>query len=149
MFVGFHLFRRLVKGFVQPLLKVNLHKQQLYVSDKHHQEQLRAKADKAIEQGLTLFITEWGVGEADGNGKFDCERNKTWMNWMEDNKLSWANWNITDKEETTALLKPGTLANGGWSRGQLYFLARRREIKCCSCISRDSCRTNKLVHLPF
>lgn len=90
-----------------------------YASDKHHQEKLRARADKAIEQGLALFVTEWGVGEADGNGKFDREQNKIWMNWMEAHKLSWANWNITDKKETTALLKPGASVNGAWSQNQL------------------------------
>ncbi|MDB5111527.1 MAG: glycosyl hydrolase family 5 [Mucilaginibacter sp.] len=90
-----------------------------YASDPSHQAALRAKADKAIKSGLPLFITEWGVGEANGNGVFNMEENKTWLNWMEDNKLSWTNWNITDKEETTAILQPNAPQNGGWTDGQL------------------------------
>ncbi len=90
-----------------------------YASDRNHQEKLRAKADFAIKKGLPLIVTEWGVGEANGNGKFLQEENKTWLQWLEDNKLSWVNWNITDKNETTALLLPGAANNGGWTDEQL------------------------------
>jgi len=90
-----------------------------YASDVNHQARLRAKADKALKLGLPLFITEWGVGEANGNGQFNREETASWFNWMEDNKLSWVNWNITDKEETTALLLPGASENGGWSLDKL------------------------------
>jgi endoglucanase len=90
-----------------------------YASDPNHQDSLRGKADKAIKMGLPLIVTEWGVGESDGNGRFDRKETKTWLNWMEANHLSWANWNITDKEETTAILLPGAPANGGWTDDQL------------------------------
>ncbi len=90
-----------------------------YASDPNHQDQLRAKGDKAIQMGLPLLITEWGVGEASGNGVFDIAENETWIKWMGAHKLSWVNWNITDKDETTALLKPGASPNGGWSEEDL------------------------------
>ncbi|TDQ06342.1 glycoside hydrolase family 5 protein [Pedobacter metabolipauper] len=90
-----------------------------YASEPSHQERLMQKADAAIHAGLPIFVTEWGVGEADGNGKFDQEKTAKWFQWMETNKLSWANWNITDKDETTALLKPGAPVNGKWKADQL------------------------------
>ncbi|PTN05287.1 glycoside hydrolase family 5 protein [Mangrovibacterium marinum] len=90
-----------------------------YASDNNHQEQLRQKADYALSKGLPLFVTEWGVGEADGNGKFDLDRNRRWMQWLEDRKLSWVCWNITDKDETTAFLKPGANSNGNWTKEEL------------------------------
>jgi endoglucanase len=90
-----------------------------YASDPNHQEALRARADLAIKKGLPLMITEWGVGESNGNGKFDKKLVKHWFKWMEKNKLSWVNWNITDKNETTALLVPGAPDNGGWTDDQL------------------------------
>ncbi len=90
-----------------------------YASDPNHQDQLRAKGDKAIQMGLPLLITEWGVGEASGNGVFDIAENETWIKWMGTHKLSWVNWNITDKDETTALLKPGASPNGGWTEDEL------------------------------
>lgn len=90
-----------------------------YASDNNHQDGLRAKANKAIQLGLPLMVTEWGVGESNGNGVFDLAMNKKWIDWMESNHLSWANWNVTDKQETTALLQPGAPANGGWTAEQL------------------------------
>jgi endoglucanase len=42
-----------------------------YASDPNHQEKLRAKADLALKKGLPLMVTEWGVGESNGNGRFD------------------------------------------------------------------------------
>ena len=90
-----------------------------YASDPRHQEQLRTKADLAIQKGLPLLVTEWGVGEADGNGKFIREKTETWLQWMEANRLSWVNWNITDKKETTAILMPGASTQGGWAAEQL------------------------------
>jgi endoglucanase len=90
-----------------------------YASDPNHQQGLRDKADLAIKKGLPIMVTEWGVGEASGDGKFDKNEVKNWMNWLKDNNLSWANWNITDKHETTALLLPGASVNGGWATDQL------------------------------
>ena len=90
-----------------------------YASDPYHQQKLRDRATSAIAKGLPLMVTEWGVGESDGNGKFDYDEVKTWFDWMEANKLSWTNWNITDKQETTALLQPGASENGGWKQDEL------------------------------
>ena len=85
-----------------------------YASDPNHQEKLRTKADKAKELGIPLFVTEWGVGESNGNGEFNRAKTAAWLEWMELNRLSWATWNLTDKIETTAILLPGAPENGGW-----------------------------------
>jgi endoglucanase len=104
-----------------------------YASDPNHQDGLRAKADLAIKRGLPLMVTEWGVGEASGNGAFNLDENKKWVDWLKKNKLSWVNWNITDKNETTALLKPGAPINGGWTENELtpdgvYIREKLREL---------------------
>lgn len=90
-----------------------------YASDKSHQDKLRARAYQAIKAGLPLIVTEWGVGEANGDGAFDKDKTKVWLDWAEANQLSWVNWNLTDKEETTAILKRGSAANGGWPEDHL------------------------------
>ncbi|OOQ59352.1 glycoside hydrolase family 5 protein [Mucilaginibacter pedocola] len=92
-----------------------------YASDKNHQEKLRARADKAMKMGLPLMVTEWGVGESNGNGQFSRSKTKLWMDWLNVNQLSWANWNLTDKDETTALLEPVAPATGGWTEEQLTY----------------------------
>ncbi len=90
-----------------------------YASDPYHQDELREKAETALRLGIPLFVTEWGVGESNGDGVFDPEKTARWMDWMEANQLSWVNWNLTDKNETTAILLPGTPASGGWEANRL------------------------------
>jgi len=90
-----------------------------YASDPNHQEKLRAKAELALKLGIALFVTEWGVGESNGNGEFNREKTAVWMEWMEKNRLSWAIWNVTDKKETTALMLPGASIKGGWKEDAL------------------------------
>ena len=90
-----------------------------YASDPNHQEKLRAKAELAMKRGIALFVTEWGVGESNGDGEFNRKKTAVWLDWMETNRLSWVNWNVTDKKETTALLMPGASANGGWKNENL------------------------------
>lgn len=90
-----------------------------YASDPNHQDGLRAKADKAIKMGLPLMITEWGVGESDGDGKFDLDKNSAWLKWVDQHKLSWTNWNLTDKKETTAILLHGASTTGDWTSDNL------------------------------
>ncbi|MEJ7557995.1 MAG: glycoside hydrolase family 5 protein [Pedobacter sp.] len=90
-----------------------------YASDPNHQAALMKKADVAIASGLALVVTEWGVGESNGNGVFDLTKTEKWVQWMEKNKLSWANWNITDKKETTAILNKGASIKGNWTAEQL------------------------------
>jgi endoglucanase len=104
-----------------------------YASDPNHQEGLMARADEAMRLKLPLFVTEWGVGEANGDGVFDEQKNARWMNWMEQHKLSWANWNVTDKKETTAILMPGANAKGKWTSAELtpagqYIRAQLRQL---------------------
>lgn len=103
-----------VKGFKN--IAYSFH---FYASDPAHQESLMRKADEAIALGLPLFVTEWGVGEATGDGVFDLAKTEKWFTWIEKNKLCWANWNVTDKKETTALLMPGASTSGGWRNDEL------------------------------
>ncbi|MBE9585461.1 glycoside hydrolase family 5 protein [Mucilaginibacter sp. JRF] len=104
-----------------------------YASDQNHQQQLRDKANIAIKNKLPLFVTEWGVGEATGDGVFDKAKTDVWLKWMEDNQLSWANWNVTDKNETTALLKPGASVSANWTEQNLtpagiYIRSKLRQL---------------------
>ena len=99
-----------------------------YASDPNHQEKLRAKAEVAMHMGIALFVTEWGVGESNGNGEFNRKKTKIWLEWLEKNKLSWDVWHITDKKETTAMLVPGAAVKGEW---------KKDELTDCGCYIRD------------
>ena len=84
-----------------------------------HKQFLRDKANTALGRGLALFVTEWGTCSADGNGSVDANETNTWLSWMDQNSISWANWSLFDKNEACSALFPGTSATGPWPDGTL------------------------------
>ena len=84
-----------------------------------HRQSLRNKAATALTNGIALMVTEWGTSESSGNGKLDDEETRKWWEFMDQNHLSWCNWSLADKAETSAALKPGASAAGGWSTNDL------------------------------
>lgn len=74
-----------------------------------HQDELMQKAEKAIEAGLPIIVTEFGTTEADGDGMVYRKDTQKWLKFMDKHKLSWCNWSIADKDEASAALKPGTI----------------------------------------
>ncbi len=81
----------------------------------YHHEWLRSRASEALNDGIALFVTEWG---SLGYTTIDTEADK-WMNWCFQNKITHLNWAVNDKEEEWSILKPGTNQQGGWSQSDL------------------------------
>jgi endoglucanase len=79
-----------------------------------HKQWLRNKATTALNKNAALFVSEFGTTESSGTGVIDSAETNTWMQFLIANKLSWCNWSIADLTETSAALKPGSSANGGW-----------------------------------
>ncbi len=84
-----------------------------------HKQSLRDTAQKALDQGVALMVTEFGTTEASGNGPIDREETRKWFEFMDANDISWCNWSIADKDETSAALRPGAEPNGDWSDEQI------------------------------
>jgi endoglucanase len=85
-----------------------------------HKQSLRDHASQALAKGIALFVTEWGTSEASGSGYLDAAETATWLKFMDDNKLSWANWDIADKSgETCSALLPNRSTTGGWALSDL------------------------------
>ncbi len=77
-----------------------------------HKENLRNKADTALEKGLALFATEWGTTDASGNGAVDKTSSDEWLAYLEKNQISWCNWSLCNKSESSALLLPSAPKDG-------------------------------------
>ena len=57
-----------------------------------------SSSNLAMNNGLAVFVTEWGAIGYDGGGTVtdqhgSDQNNLDWLNWMDENKLSSANWN--------------------------------------------------------
>ena len=79
-----------------------------------HRQPLRDKAQRALDQGLALFVTEWGAVNHLGQGNVDQSEVNRWMNFLEDNKISHCSWSLNDKSEGASILRPGASSRGGW-----------------------------------
>lgn len=83
-----------------------------------HRQALRDKGDVALDKGLALFVTEFGIVDATGDGPIDLAESEMWWDWAEANGISWLAWSVSDKDETSAVLKPGT-GPSGWREEDL------------------------------
>lgn len=90
-----------------------------YASEEAHYLYLRDKVEKALKNDIPIFVTEWGVSEASGTGDFNIDWTNEWLAFMNENNLSWCNWSIADKDETSAALKPGASEYGAWTDAEL------------------------------
>lgn len=68
-----------------------------------HFQYLRDKADYALSRGIPLFVTEMGFVNADGDGAINYGSTTEWMNWMNQNNISWAHWAVNDKAEGSSI----------------------------------------------
>lgn len=84
-----------------------------------HKQALRDKAIKALEKGIAIFVSEFGTCEYTGSGYLDYEETDKWIKFMEDNHISWCNWSIADKKETSAALKVNNKPDGNWQDDEL------------------------------
>lgn len=83
-----------------------------------HTQSLRDKASAALSN-IAIFVTEWGTGDSSGNGGPYLSEATNWMNWCDANKITWCNWSLCDKSETSAALVSGASTNGSWPDSQI------------------------------
>lgn len=84
-----------------------------------HGRELRERIDSCLKKGLPVFVSEWGTSRADGNGGVYLKEAKEWLDFLENRNISWANWSLCDKNETSAALRPGANASGPWTQNDL------------------------------
>lgn len=70
-----------------------------------HKESLRNKMTAAIEAGLPIFVTEYGICDASGNGAIDYDSANQWVETMNEYGISYCAWSICNKNETCSIFK--------------------------------------------
>lgn len=80
-----------------------------------HGDYLRGKAQTALDNGLPLFVSEFGICDASGNGSLNKAEGAKWMKFLKKNKISYIGWNLSNKAESSALLKSSCRKTSGWT----------------------------------
>lgn len=84
-----------------------------------HKQSLRDRCNYALSKGIPIFASETAGMEATGNGPINHEEWQTWIDWMEQNQISWITWSISDKNETCSMLTTEADSRGDWSENNL------------------------------
>lgn len=71
-----------------------------------HKEFLREKIDYARSKNIAVFVSEFGVSDASGNGGVYLDEGKVWLDYLKQNNISFINWSLANKDESSALLLP-------------------------------------------
>jgi endoglucanase len=80
-----------------------------------HKQHLRDRCDYALKKGIPIFISDCAGMEASGNGPINEAEWMKWVEWAEENKISWITWSVSDKDETCSVLLPSADSKGNWS----------------------------------
>ena len=80
-----------------------------------HKDYLRDKMRKAVEGGLPVFVSECAGMEASGDGPLDANEWQKWVDTMEQLRISYVCWSLSDKNETCSMLLPRAKSCGDWT----------------------------------
>lgn len=80
-----------------------------------HGQQLRSKAETAMQNGCAIFVTECGTSSASGDGSYSPDAMRQWVSWMNQHEISWCNWSFADKGEVASALNPGACNSRSWN----------------------------------
>ena len=72
-----------------------------------HDEGLLDELRSAYEAGLPVIISECGLSESDGDGRIDFQSAAEWFQYLYEEKISYAVWSLSNKDESSAFFRPG------------------------------------------
>lgn len=84
-----------------------------------HKEDLRSKMVNAVEVGTPVFVSEYGLCDASGNGGNDLGQAQSWIDTMDQHGISYAVWSFCNKEETSALIASSCRKTSDFTREDL------------------------------
>ena len=98
-----------------------------------HKTDLRNKMTAAINKGLPVFVTEYGICDASGNGAIDKREADRWIQTMDEYGVSYIAWNLSNKQESSSIIKSSCPKVSGFKKSELsdegrwlYHLLRKK-----------------------
>lgn len=84
-----------------------------------HGQELRDRLATAVDAGLPVFVSEFGICDASGNGAVDYESADAWVSLMDSLDVSFVCWNLSNKDESSALFLPNCAKTSGFDESDL------------------------------
>ena len=85
-----------------------------------HYEDKRQKVRTAVAAGTPIFVTEFGICDASGNGGYDTANADEWIEFLDSMNISYACWSFCNKGESASYLKTScNKTTGGFEESDL------------------------------
>ncbi len=80
-----------------------------------HKDDLRSKMARALADGLPIFVTEFGICDASGNGALDIDSANEWIRQLDESGISYAVWNLSNKDESSSIINTDVSKTSGFT----------------------------------
>ncbi len=84
-----------------------------------HTNWLRDRMEECINADFPVFITEFGICDASGNGACDMFQAGEWKNIIEKYNVSYMCWNLANKNESSSIIKEFSSKLSNWTEKEL------------------------------
>lgn len=84
-----------------------------------HRDDLRSRLETCVNNGLPVFISEFGTCDASGNGANNFDQTSKWLELIEKYNISFFSWSLCNKAETSALIAPSCPKTADWTESEL------------------------------
>lgn len=89
-----------------------------------HRDDLRKKFEDAAIAKLPLFVSEFGICDACGNGAGNEEQAACWIDLLEKYQTSYLLWNISNRDESSASFVPDCIKTTDFEEADLNDSAK-------------------------
>ena len=84
-----------------------------------HKDVLWNRLDSCVQNGLPVFVSEFGMCDASGNGANDFNSTKSWFDVIEKYTISFCCWNLANKDEASSVFKSSCSKTSDWTENDL------------------------------
>lgn len=84
-----------------------------------HRDGLRNTMESCIKSGLPVFISEFGMCDASGNGAVNESESNKWKALIDKYNISYMCWNLANKGESSSIIRSGCQKLYGWNDSEL------------------------------
>lgn len=80
-----------------------------------HKDDLRNRLETCVQNGLPVFVSEFGMCDASGNGANDFVSTTKWLELLNKYQISFCCRNLANKDESSSVFKASSTALSDWT----------------------------------
>ena len=80
-----------------------------------HKDDLRNRLETCAQNNLPVFVSEFGMCDASGNGANDSDSTTKWLDLLNKYQISFCCWNLANKDESSSVFKAASTALSDWT----------------------------------